>query len=72
MTKEELLSMSKEERKQLSKVEMSTDGNTSCVGCVDCMSCVGCKDCVGIYNGRNLKYVAYGIQLTKEEFESLG
>ena len=45
-----------------------------CAGCTGCTSCTGCKDCTdctGITGGRKLQYVAYGIQLTKEEYESL-
>ena len=52
-------------------------GCFNCIGCFNCTDCTGCKDCAncrsckGIIGGRNLEYVAWDIQLTKEEYEKL-
>jgi len=42
-----------------------------CTGCQSCINCWGCRDCIGIKDGKGLVYVAYGIQLTKEQYKTL-
>ena len=44
---------------------------TDCAGCTDCTHCTHCADCTGIIGGRSLQYVAYGVQLTSEEYAAL-
>jgi hypothetical protein len=40
-----------------------------CISCNYCNSCNSCTDCYGINNGKNLKYVVKGVQLTKEQYQ---
>jgi len=70
MTKEELLSMNKEQIFQLPVTEFPTANNTGCRDCRSCVDCKGCADCIGTKNGKNLQYVAYGIQLTEKEYRN--
>jgi hypothetical protein len=42
-----------------------------CVRCADCVDCADCVRCVGIANGRDLRHVAYGVQLTAEQWDQL-
>lgn len=40
-----------------------------CINCINCTICTNCTNCIGIKNGYGFQYVAYGVQLTKEEYE---
>jgi hypothetical protein len=40
-----------------------------CNRCKECTYCTKCVECIGIKKGKNLQYVVYGVQLSKEEFE---
>jgi hypothetical protein len=42
-----------------------------CNGCTDCTRCINCTECIGIRNGKNLQYVAWGVQLTAAQWERL-
>ena len=44
---------------------------TDCKGCKGCTDCTDCTDCTGIIGGRSLQFVAYGAQLTREEYDAL-
>ena len=50
-------------------------GCTRCADCTDCTRCTGCTrcndcaDCTGIKNGRGLRYVAFGVQLTAQQWQ---
>jgi hypothetical protein len=44
---------------------------TRCRDCTDCTDCTYCRNCIGIINGKDLRYVAYGVQLTEEEWKRL-
>ena len=66
MTKDELLALTVDELGALSAVKV--DGDPSCT---DCTRCTDCTYCTGIIGGRFLKYVAYGVQLTREEYAAL-
>lgn len=90
ITKDQLLSMSAEDRKKISHFEYFQVNNNSncsycsscydchgcsdcsgcheCFGCSECHECFSCSSCHGISNGRNLKHVYKGIQLTEEEY----
>ena len=49
-------------------------GCTRCSGgwdCTDCTRCTDCWDCAGIENGRGLRYVAFGVQLTAQQWQQL-
>jgi hypothetical protein len=46
-------------------------GCSDCVRCADCSGCSGCTDCVGIAGAIGLQYMAYGTQLTSDEWTSL-
>jgi hypothetical protein len=41
------------------------------MGCIGCTSCDCCVDCLGIKNGRFLRFMAYGIQLSPQEYNQL-
>jgi hypothetical protein len=76
MTKEELLAKSVEELRELAPVEIemlnnctNCDNCNQCFDCIDCKDCNFCNNCIGIKNGEWLRYVAYGIKLSKEEYE---
>ena len=60
MTKDELLALSREEINSLSRYNYST-----------CSGCSGCSDCIGIAFGRSLRYVAFGVQLSPDEYRQL-
>jgi len=49
---------------------LSTDCRAcvGCVRCVDCTKCVDCLLCVGVIGGVMLRYVAWGFQLTRDEY----
>ena len=46
-------------------------GCADCYGCYNCTRCTGCSDCsccYGIIGGKNLQHVAFGVQLTAEQY----
>jgi hypothetical protein len=78
MTPEELLSLTPEQRVDLPAVDVSgcidcsdCTGCTDCIDCTDCTRCTDCTDCAGIQNGCELRYIAWGVQLTKEQWKLL-
>lgn len=60
LTKDQLFAMTPAERAALDLVVVS-----------DCTRCTDCADCIGIEGGQGLRYVAWGVQLTREEYEAL-
>lgn len=42
-----------------------------CTSCIKCVDCTDCYYCLGISNAVGLKYVAYGVRVTPEEFKLL-
>jgi len=49
-------------------------GCSRCSRCSDCSDCSGCSDCsycCGIINGKDLRFVAWGVQLTEEEYRRI-
>ena len=42
-----------------------------CSDCSGCSRCLNCSDCYGIVDGRNLRFVYKGIQLTEEQYRSI-
>lgn len=44
------------------------DNCTNCIGCSFCYRSIECTSCIGIQGGYGLIYVAFGVQLTSEEY----
>jgi hypothetical protein len=42
-----------------------------CAGCANCTGCADCADCRSISCGKGLRYVAWGVQLTAEQYAQL-
>ena len=42
-----------------------------CMGCTKCTDCWSCTKCIGIVGGNGLRYVAWGVQLTAEQWGQL-
>lgn len=40
----------------------------NCSSCDQCYECTDCFKCMQIIGGQNLKFVAYGIQLTEDQY----
>jgi hypothetical protein len=87
VTKDELLALSPSELTALPAVDMTSETRawtnaycTSCVrcyrcvhchDCYDCSVCYDCNDCIGITHGWSLRFVAWGMQLTEDEYRQL-
>ena len=46
-------------------------GCTRCARCARCADCTDCADCYKIGNGKGLRWVALGVQLTEEQYRAL-
>lgn len=69
ITKEQILNLTPETFNTVNSVDMKVeDTNKNCTRCTGCTRCTDCTDCIKIKNGKNLKWVVCGIQLTKEEY----
>ncbi len=85
MNSTQLLAMTSEERNALPIVEMdmgppndeycvnmiNSIGCISCNDCINCINCQGCSFCIGLKGAQSKVYVAWGVQLTETEYNSL-
>jgi hypothetical protein len=75
MTPEQLLALTRAERQALPQVDCGSNVDcrscTNCVRCTNCDGCRDCADCIGIRFGTGLRFVAYGIQLTADQWALL-
>ena len=70
MTAEELLALTDEQRREMDRFAYIAE-ISFCSRCSDCWRCSDCSDCYGIVDGRRLRFVYKGIQLTEEQYRSI-